>query len=74
MLSANPWQREASLHTEHMEAGLFIYFLSILHRIYCVKSTELFNTVEERTGTKWGRADKGIIGNGSKQCGYRYNT
>lgn len=47
MLSGNQRQREASLHTEHMEAGLFIYFLNILYQIYCVKSTELFYTVEE---------------------------
>lgn len=73
MLSANQWQREASLHTEHMETGLFIHFLNILYQIYCVISTELLNTVEERTGTKQGRADKGITGKGSKQCGYRYN-
>ena len=74
MLSGNQRQRETSLHTEHMEAGLFIYFLNILYQIYCVKSTELFYTVEERIGTKQGGADKGIIEKGSKQCEYRYNT
>ena len=73
MLSANQRQREASLHTEHI-SGLFTYFLNILYQIYCIKSTELFNTAEERVGTKQGRADKGIIEKGGKQCEYRYNT